>query len=340
MPAKKNDTKKDAIVKAEDKALKPTEKQEPKEIAKPMTITEKVVSMLDLAGSIEFTEEQRKILFAPVDEEDVAIRPDGQVYLPWVFYVEKLKQAFKGKSSLIPATPMPAFERNLMLWGIYLVIDGKPYAYAVGQQEYHPNNPSMTYGDAIEGAKSNALMRLCKDIGIGLELWKPDFIKAWKEKHAYRYFDDRKNKYFWGKKTNKKNEVKDIEPQENFDEGVEEPETVEVEEAQEIEEGDELVGKGNEPKELEAMAKNLKQRLKTMGVDDKDFKVWLYDYQIAIDPPRRYVKKKYGHPSFSEGELEDLKQLDAHLQKAVDKFKKLNPQAKEEKEKPEQKEMF
>jgi len=338
--------KEKAIVKAEQKPIEKKE-PEPQEIIKPMTITEKVVSMLNLAGSIEFTEEQREILFSAIKDEDVEIRPDGQVYLPWVFYVQKLKEAFKGKSSLMPATPMPAFQNNLMLWGFYLVIDGKPYAYAVGQQEYHANNPTMTYGDAIEGAKSNALMRLCKDIGIGLELWKPEFIKGWKAKYAYQYetWDNNKGRKVlrWAKKTNKKNEVKDIEPQENFDEDEEQPIEEEIK-AEQVPDGEDLlVGQGDQEKELEAMANNLNQRLETMGVDEKAFKAWLYDYQVSIEPPRRYIRKHFGNPSFRAGDLEDLKHLDSHLAKAVEKFKKVKPGAskkKEEKPKKEQKEMF
>jgi hypothetical protein len=42
----------------------------------------------------------------------------------------------------------------------------------------------MNYTDACEGAKSNALMRLCKEIGIGLELWNPQFINSWKSRFA------------------------------------------------------------------------------------------------------------------------------------------------------------
>lgn len=36
---------------------------------------------------------------------------------------------------------------------------------------------------AVEGCKSNALMRCCKDIGIASELWDPRFIR----KHIATY---------------------------------------------------------------------------------------------------------------------------------------------------------
>lgn len=58
--------------------------------------------------------------------------------------------------------------------------------------------------DAIEGAKSNALMRCCKDLGIASELWDPVFLR-WFRKH---YMEDRwvehattkKKRTFWYKK--------------------------------------------------------------------------------------------------------------------------------------------
>lgn len=38
---------------------------------------------------------------------------------------------------------------------------------------------------AGEGAKSNALMRCCKDLGIAAELWDPRFIRKFKKEHCH-----------------------------------------------------------------------------------------------------------------------------------------------------------
>jgi hypothetical protein len=84
---------------------------------------------------------------------------------------------------------MPKFTResDMIYWGFYLVIQGSFSGFAIGEQKYQPSNATMTYGDACEGAKSNALMRLCKGLGISLELWKPSFVKNWREKYAEQY---------------------------------------------------------------------------------------------------------------------------------------------------------
>jgi hypothetical protein len=172
------------------------------------TVQSRMEELIPFAGTIETTEEQRKILFAPVKEEDVEIRPDGLVYLPWPQYVERLRDVFGVGWAIIPKD-MPKLQQNHMYWPFYLMIQGKLAGFAIGEQEYQPNNRNMSYSDASEGAKSNALMRLCKGIGISLELWKPSFIRAWKAKYAEEYEDQGKKK--WRRKDRKVEEAQVVE---------------------------------------------------------------------------------------------------------------------------------
>lgn len=142
--------------------------------------------LLQTAGTLDIDKKKLDILRAPVKDEDISIRPDGLIYLSWIEYQKRLDAVFGTKWALVP-NGMPTFEResNLILWGFTLICDGKFVDFAIGQQEYKPTNRMMTYGDAMEGAKSNALMRCCKRLGIGLELWDREFIEKWKKKHAY-----------------------------------------------------------------------------------------------------------------------------------------------------------
>ncbi len=167
-----------------------------------MDFQDQITGLISLAGTIEATEDQKRILYAPVKEEDVEIRPDGLVYLPWMEYVSRLKDSFGMSWAIIPQG-LPKVQDNHVMWAFWLIIQGKPAGFAIGEQEYYPNNRQMTYGDALEGAKSNALMRLCKGIGISLELWRPSFVRAWKSKYAESYEDvdkQGKNKTYWRKK--------------------------------------------------------------------------------------------------------------------------------------------
>jgi hypothetical protein len=158
--------------------------------------------LLPTAAKIDLTEEQKKILFAQVDPVNVEIRYDGIVYLPWMEYASRLSEAFGLKWALIPQG-MPKFKSNFVYWGFWLIIDGHLSGYAIGEQRYFPESKGgkdfMTYGDACEGAKSNALMRLCKGLGISLELWRPSFVRDWKAKYAFS-FKDAKGNTAWKRK--------------------------------------------------------------------------------------------------------------------------------------------
>lgn len=145
-------------------------------------------ALVPSAGTIKLTSEELEVLRAPVRSEIVEIRPDGIVYLPWMEYASVLNKIFGMEWVMIP-NGQPKREGNLILWGFFLIIRGSLCAYSIGEQEYKPANFMMTYGDAIEGAKSNALMRNCKAIGIGLELWRPRFCRDWKKEHAESYPD-------------------------------------------------------------------------------------------------------------------------------------------------------
>ena len=152
---------------------------------KPLDFNMHIQEIIKTVGTIELTEKEKEILYAPIDEKKVEIRPhDGTIYLPWSEYVDRLHRAFGLNWGLIPQGMPKLGGNDLILWGFFLIIKGKYAGFAIGEQKYIPENPQMTWGDACEGAKSNALMRLCKGIGIGLELWKPDFINKWKAKYA------------------------------------------------------------------------------------------------------------------------------------------------------------
>lgn len=163
---------------------------------------EQIETLVPTCGTITLTEEQKKILYASVNENDIEIRPDGLIYLPWTEYLSRLRDAFGMNWAIVPQG-MPKPVGDYILWGFYLVVQGKLAGFAIGEQEYHATNKKMTWGDACEGSKSNALMRLCKGLGVSLELWRPSFVRQWKEKYAETYWDTDKygnKKQLWRRK--------------------------------------------------------------------------------------------------------------------------------------------
>jgi len=71
---------------------------------------------------------------------------------------------------------------NLVTQEYALYCRGQFVAQAHGEQTYGIGQKSLA--TALEGAKSNALMRCCKDIGIASELWDPNYIHKWKQQYA------------------------------------------------------------------------------------------------------------------------------------------------------------
>ncbi len=53
---------------------------------------------------------------------------------------------------------------------------GRFISQSVGEHVYYAKN-DLNIGKALESAKSNALMRCCKDLGIASELWDPQVGK-------------------------------------------------------------------------------------------------------------------------------------------------------------------
>lgn len=166
---------------------------------------EEIRKMLGTAGTLALTDAQNLALYEPFKDSDVYLKPDGLVYFTWTKFAGRLTKAFGGTGWAMIPQGMPKVNNNLIVWGFHLVIKGVYCGFAIGEQQYF-NNGRMTYGEACEGAKSNALTRLCKALGIGIELWDKDFINEWLDKYADKRWDQNANegrgKNIWSLKPN------------------------------------------------------------------------------------------------------------------------------------------
>lgn len=147
------------------------------------------------------SEAQRAILMAPVNPDLVEILPTGEVYYPQVQYRRILFDAFgPGGWRIEPVGPW-ATHGNTISREFALYVEGRLIATAMGEQEYQPTNSRMSYATAAEAAKSNALMRCCKDLGIATELWDKRFTLPWIAEHAVQVWVKGKDKPQWRLKT-------------------------------------------------------------------------------------------------------------------------------------------
>ncbi|KAL8663369.1 MAG: hypothetical protein Q9202_003888 [Teloschistes flavicans] len=128
-----------------------------------------------------FSKEAAEALLAPIDFDDIEVKPDGIVYLPEIKYRRILNKAFgPGAWGLAPRgetiVTTKAVTREYALVAL-----GRLVSVARGEQDYFSPEGIPT---AVEGCKSNALMRCCKDLGVASELWDPRWIRKFVAAHA------------------------------------------------------------------------------------------------------------------------------------------------------------
>ncbi|KAM3458122.1 hypothetical protein MY3296_000772 [Beauveria thailandica] len=124
------------------------------------------------------TARQFAALMKPLDVDDIEVKPDGIIYLPEIRYRRRLNEAFGPMGwGLIPKGD--AVVGNSVVTREYaLIVDGRFVSQAQGENSYFGADQLPS---AVEGCKSNALMRCCKDLGIASELWDPSFIRWFKK---------------------------------------------------------------------------------------------------------------------------------------------------------------
>ena len=132
-------------------------------------------------STLDISKEISDKLTQPVSIEDIEIKPTGEIYLGHVRYRKMLNDAFgMGYWSL---RPLGGFVKtgSVVCREYALYIKGKYAASAIGEQNYIESNAQMTWSDACEATKSNVIMRCCKDLGIGLEMWDRKFVEKFKK---------------------------------------------------------------------------------------------------------------------------------------------------------------
>ena len=137
-------------------------------------------------GHVRFTKAESSIIIRAVVEQNVLVLPTGPPYLPHYEYTRWLNEAFGPTGwnlSLLGDIKFNQEEKTV--YGRYcLFIRQVPVSEALGQQEYHSNNPRQSYGDAIEAAAGSGLRRCCKRLGIGLELWDRRWAARFRREHC------------------------------------------------------------------------------------------------------------------------------------------------------------
>lgn len=149
-----------------------------------------------------FDETVRNILSAPINDNDIEIKPDGPLYLPEVRYRRILLSAFgPGAWSLLPRGPHTLLPPNILTREYALFVRGRIVSVTRGAVVIQGQANAASGSESV---RSNALMRCCKDLGVASELWDPQFTLRWRERFAVRKnITDRygNTKYIFTKRT-------------------------------------------------------------------------------------------------------------------------------------------
>jgi hypothetical protein len=149
-------------------------------------------------ASSPFTPEQQAILAAPLDENEIQVKPDdGELYMPQVHYRQRLVRAFGMGGWAIRSNGAPVVDRTTtttkgeasptVFYTGLLYVGGRFIAEAMGEGRWITSNPKSDYGTALEIAKSNALVRCCKDLGMAWQIWDRSWTKKYKDEHTICY---------------------------------------------------------------------------------------------------------------------------------------------------------
>jgi hypothetical protein len=141
------------------------------------------------ASLLKVTPEEQKLLEEPIDPLQVEIRPDGLIYLPQAFVRMKLNKTFGiGQWALVKKDVKVDSVANKCYYDGILLIRGCYVSEAVGEAEYHVSNKMQSWASVSESAKSDCIVRCCKDLGVASELWQPQFSKEWVKQYAIKVF--------------------------------------------------------------------------------------------------------------------------------------------------------
>lgn len=116
---------------------------------------------------------------------------DNLIYIEHAFLRDRMNEVFgPGQWAIVPRnrwsderTTAKGKSAVKVYVEAMLLIRGCFVAEAVGDMDYWPDNESTNFGDAVEGAKTAALRRCTKELGIGLQAFKKSWCEEWWKRH-------------------------------------------------------------------------------------------------------------------------------------------------------------
>lgn len=164
------------------------------------------------AGEDPFSDKTSAILSEPISDDMVDVRPEGNIYVSHPHYRSRLDRAFGvGGWCLVPLAPPRVDGFRVQYYG-FLKAAGRFISDAVGGANYVPKNPRDSYDNAVEKAKSDCLVRCCKQLPMFRQCWDKQYADYWLSQYAQEGPErDRNGNLIWQKKPEYKRQFKQAE---------------------------------------------------------------------------------------------------------------------------------
>lgn len=141
-----------------------------------------------LASKLVLTEQESKALGETFSDDAVEILSSGEIYIPHIHISRRLSDVLgRGQWALVRRRDWiePAKEAHTIYAECVLLVRGHYVGESIGGQDYWPGNDRMDFGDALEGAQSEALRRIAaKRLSVGDQAWDPSYARKWTAANA------------------------------------------------------------------------------------------------------------------------------------------------------------
>ncbi len=137
---------------------------------------------------------ERKALLANFPPEKTDIKPTGECYVAHIHLRVRLAMVLGvGAWGMQPMGKPLTIEEEWIVapWALY--IRGHALSWTWGGARYQKKNKRMTWSDALETAKSDALSRLCKDIPMASQCWDRRHNDRFKREHCVLVYVETKD---------------------------------------------------------------------------------------------------------------------------------------------------
>ena len=121
-------------------------------------------------GAAGFTPGDKEQLAASFTDDQFDLLPSGLAYVSHIHCRRRLTEIFGAGDWGMMSRGEPQAHGAMVLQRWVLLVRGRPVGEAHGEARHVATNRQSSRGKALEGAKSNALTRICKDL-MPLEPW-------------------------------------------------------------------------------------------------------------------------------------------------------------------------